>query len=303
MPASGRNRGAGLEAGTKDGMTALQELRVSLAWLRVFLSYEAWILRERPRRSTERTEVGDIRVFFRRYGAGDPVFLLHGGFAFAEAWAGQIPALARHYQVLAPDSRGHGRTTLGEQPLTYRRMAGDVISLIEALGLGPVHLVGWSDGGCTSLAVALERPDLVRSLALLGTPFSTDNYSPEAKRKIEEFLRPTSMTVLSMKAFRRAVSPEPRNGAVFLERMSRMWKTLPDFTVKDLGRITAPTLVVACDSDEFLSSWDDPLKVFKETAAAIPGARLAAIGGGTHSVMLERPAQVNRLLLDFLREV
>ncbi len=276
---------------------------MSLAWLRVFLSYEAWMLRERPPESKGRTEVGDISVFLRLYGSGEPVLLLHGGFAYAESWAGQIPALARHYQVLAPDSRGHGRTTLGEQPLTYRRMAEDVIALVEALGLGPVHLVGWSDGGCTSLAVALERPDLVRSLALLGTPFSTDNYSPEAKRQIEEFLRPTSMTVLAMRAFRWAVSPEPRGGALFLERMARMWTALPDFTVEELGRITAPTLVVACDRDEFLSSWDDPLKVFKETAAAIPGARLVAIPGGTHSVILERPAEVNRLLLDFLRGV
>jgi pimeloyl-ACP methyl ester carboxylesterase len=284
-------------------MQKLQELKTSLAWLRAFFSYEAWMLRERPRESSGRAEISDISMFFRRYGAGEPVLLLHGGFAYAEAWAGLIPVLARHYQVLAPDSRGHGRTTLGEQPLTYRRMAADVIALSEALGLGPAHLVGWSDGGCTSLAVALERPDLVRSLFLLGTPFSTDNYSPESQRLIEEFLRPTSMTVLTMRAFRRAVSPDPQNGLLFLERMARMWNELPDFTVEELRRITAPTLVVACDRDEYLSGWEDPLKVFKETAAAIPGARLATIPGGTHSVILERPKEVNRLLLDFLREV
>jgi pimeloyl-ACP methyl ester carboxylesterase len=230
------------------------------------------------------------------------VLLLHGGFTCAETWAGQIPALARDYRVIATDSRGHGRTTLGEGPLTYRRMAGDAAELIRRLGLGQVHLIGSSDGGCTGLALAFERPELVRSLTLLGTPYSTDNYTDEAKKKIKRLLRPSSISMLALRALRRLLTPEPERGREFLGVMTRMWTGLPDFTREELGRIEAPVLVIGCDRDEFLSLTPDPLQVFRETAEAIPGARMEVVKGGTHNVHIERPGAVNRLILDFLRE-
>ncbi len=222
---------------------------------------------------------------------------------FAEAWAGQFPELSRHHLLIAPDSRGHGRTTLGTRELTYRQMAEDFAGLIEALDLGPVYVVGSSDGGTTALALAMRRPELVRGLVLLGAPFNTSNYSEAAWREIEAFLRPFGPELLAMRAVRRVMTPEPHLGAEFTRRMAAMWRELPDYTAEELGRITAPALVVACDRDEFLSLWEDPLKVFKDTAAAIPGARLELVRGGTHAVYEQRPRVVNRLILDFIRSV
>jgi pimeloyl-ACP methyl ester carboxylesterase len=82
-----------------------------------------------------------------------------------------------------------------------------------------------------------------------------------------------------------------------------MWIELPDFTVEELRRIEAPTLVVACDKDEFLSLTEDPLQVFKETAEAIPNARMVFIPGGTHSVQLEKARALNSLVIEFLESV
>ncbi len=251
-------------------MNASESLKMGFVLARSLSSYALWTLRTRPRDTSGRKEVGDISMFYRCYGAGDPVLLLHGGFMFAEAWASQIPALSRHYRVIAPDSRGHGRTTLGTRELTYRRMAEDDAALIEALGLGPAHVIGSSDGGTTALALAMQRPDLVRSLVLLGAPYNTSNYSRESWRGIEKFLRLASPELVSMRVVRRLLSPEPEQGGEFVRRMGKMWRELPDFTAEQLGLIEAPALVIACDRDEFLSLWDDPLKVFKETAAAIP---------------------------------
>jgi pimeloyl-ACP methyl ester carboxylesterase len=262
-----------------------------------------WVLSTRPFSSKGRINVDDISIFFHRYGKGEPVILLHGGFAFSEMLAGQIPALARRYQVITMDSRGHGRTTLGDLPLNYRQLAADTAGLIEKLGLGPVHLVGWSDGGCAGLALALERPDLLRSLVLTGTPFNTSNYSIEAQREIARFLRPRSIMLLTLRAFHRFLNPEPSSWKQFLERMTRMWNELPDFTTEELGRIEAPVLVIGCDRDEFLSPAGDPLHVFKETAEAIPNARLEVIPGGTHSVQMDKARTFNRLVLEFLESV
>jgi pimeloyl-ACP methyl ester carboxylesterase len=281
----------------------IQSTRMVLAFTRAYAAYGLWMLRKSPENMKCYLDAEDICIYYHCYGRGTPVLLLHGGFMYSETWAGQIPALARHYRVITTDSRGHGRTTLGTGPLTYRRMAADAAGLIEKLRLGGVHLVGWSDGGCTALALAIEHPELVRSMTLLGTPYSTDNYSDEAKQGIERMLRPFSLTMLGLRAMRRLLTPEPERGREFVDKMAAMWTGLPDFTREELGRIKAPALVIGCDRDEFLSLWPDPLQVFKETAEAIPGARLEVVRGGTHSVPVERSGTVNRLILDFLREI
>ncbi|MEW6555594.1 MAG: alpha/beta hydrolase [Actinomycetota bacterium] len=278
-----------------------QSTRMGIGFARGCAAYNLWMLRQSPEHMKGYVEADDICVYYHCFRRGDPVLLLHGGFMCAETWVGQIPALARHHRVIATDSRGHGRTTLGTGPITFRRMASDTAALIAKLKLDAVHLVGWSDGGCTGLAMAIEHPGLVRSLTLLGTPFHTDNYSDEAKRKLERMLKPGSPALLGLSALRRLLTPEPEKGREFVEKMRRMWLELPDFTHEELGRITAPVLVIGCDRDEYLSLTPDPLQVFKDTASAIPGARLEVVAGGTHGVHMERPGEVNRLVLDFLQ--
>ncbi len=155
-------------------------------------------------------------------------------------------------------------------------------------------------GGAAAIGLALQRPDLVRSLTLTGAPFNTSNYTAEARAAIEEFLDPLSPVLLAVRMLRRLTSPEPWTWPEFYARMSAMWRELPDFTVGELAGIQAPTLVVGCDSDEFLSLAPDPLQVFSQTAAAIPGSELAVIPGGTHGVAVERAPEFNDLLLRFL---
>jgi pimeloyl-ACP methyl ester carboxylesterase len=281
----------------------VQSTRMGIGFARDYAAYGLWMLRQNPENMKCYVEADDICVYYHCFSRGEPVLLLHGGFMCAETWVGQIPALARHYRVIATDSRGHGRTTLGTGPITYRRMAADAAALITKLKLGAVHLIGWSDGGCTSLAMAIDRPELVRSMTLLGTPFHTDNYCDEARRKMERMLEPGSAALLGQAALRRMLSPEPEKGKEFVGKMRELWRGLPDFTREELGRISVPVLVIGCDRDEYFSLTPDPLQLFKETAAAIPGARLEVLAGGTHSVHLERPKAVNRLILGFLRSV
>ena len=283
-------------------MDIQQALRLLISWCRVYLSYLTWYFRGRPEHEMGRVSVDDIDIYYKSYGKGEPVLMLHGGFAYAETWLGQVPALAGGYRVITPDSRGHGRTSLGEQPVTYRRLAEDFIEFIEQLELGPVHLVGWSDGGSAGIALALQRPDLVRSMVLIGTPFNTENYTEESKKLIRDFLDPKSFELGFFKAIHWLLAPEPCSWRPFLKRMTEMWLELPDFTLDDLSKIQAPTLVVACDRDEFLSLHDDPLQVFKDMAEAIPGGTIGLVRGGTHMVPIENHQAVNDLILGFLQE-
>src|SRR5215208_4129969 len=122
----------------------------------------------RQARDGDYVDAGGVWTYYEATGDGDPLVLLHGGMCTIETFDGLTPALAERYRVHAPERRGHGRTPDVEGPITYAIMAEDTIAFIEAVGIAPAHLVGWSDGAFVALLVALRRPALVRKLALIG---------------------------------------------------------------------------------------------------------------------------------------
>lgn len=281
----------------------LDNLVDAASWLRAYARYRAWARNSLPDCSEGRLSAGDIHVHYREYGVGPAVLMLHGGFMFDLCWAAQIPVLAGRFHVVTMDSRGHGRTTLGYRELSYDQMALDASRVIERLGTGPAHVIGWSDGGCTALALALEHPDVVRSIVLIGTPYSIDNYAEQSRKMMESMLEPRSPELLAIRAAWSVLAPEPGRWRDFAEAMRRMWMTQPNHTREDLGRIEAPTLVVACDRDEFLSVPGDPLKVFRETAEAIPHSEITVVPGARHCVLFQRPREVNTAISGFLSRV
>jgi pimeloyl-ACP methyl ester carboxylesterase len=99
-----------------------------------------------------------INLYFETYGAGEPLVLLHGNGDSIAGMATLIDHFSQQYRVIAVDSRGHGKSSPGQEPLTYDLMADDVAALLEHLGTGPVKLLGWSDGGNIGLILALRHP-------------------------------------------------------------------------------------------------------------------------------------------------
>lgn len=128
-----------------------------------------------PARQTVRT--GRFRTAYYRSGDGDgrPVVLVHGGGAGADSvsnWERCFPLFAGHTTAYAMDMVGFGNSD-APSPATFAYTQEgrnrQLIDFIEALGLGPAHLIGNSMGGATSLGVAMQRPDLVESLVLMGS--------------------------------------------------------------------------------------------------------------------------------------
>jgi 2-hydroxy-6-oxo-6-(2'-aminophenyl)hexa-2,4-dienoate hydrolase len=129
--------------------------------------------------------VDGIKTRYFEEGSGTPVILIHGGGAGADSygnWRGCIPLFSHHFRVLAVDMVGFGHTDKPD-PATFeysqaarnRHIAG----FIETLKLGKAHLVGNSMGGCTSLGVAITRPELVDKLVLMGSAAIRAPISPE----------------------------------------------------------------------------------------------------------------------------
>jgi pimeloyl-ACP methyl ester carboxylesterase len=120
----------------------------------------------------------DLDHVMMHFGAGGPagatpVVFLHGWPDLWFTWEPQMETLAaRGYSVLAPDQRGYGRTTKPPHVADYQmeHLVGDVVQLCERLGLERIHLVGHDWGGEVAWALALERPELLRSLTIVNAP-------------------------------------------------------------------------------------------------------------------------------------
>src|ERR1700676_3884402 len=99
------------------------------------------------------------RIWYATYGSGSPVILLHGGLGHGGNWGYQVPALvdSGHRAVLI-DSRADARSTRDSRPYRYELMAADVLAVMDALHLEQAALVGWSDGACTALILAMQAP-------------------------------------------------------------------------------------------------------------------------------------------------
>jgi pimeloyl-ACP methyl ester carboxylesterase len=237
--------------------------------------------------------INGVRTYYEVHGddAGEPLALLHGGIATAESWAGQVGTLSERYRVFVPERRGHGHTP-DVGPITFDLMAADTAAFLREVVGGPAHLVGWSDGGNVGLVMALSDPDLVRSLVVIGSNFHHDGgmFSPE-----EAGLAADSEELAFFRNLYAAVSPDgPEHWPVVFQKITRMWAEEPTLTVQDLARIQAPTLVMAGD--------DDIIQLSHTTAMyeALPHGQLAIVPATSHALPMEKPGEVNRLILEFL---
>jgi 2-hydroxy-6-oxo-6-(2'-aminophenyl)hexa-2,4-dienoate hydrolase len=138
-------------------------------------------------------DAGDIRTRYIEAGAGAPVVLVHGGGPGADGWGNWyacFPHFARNFRAIAVDMLGFGKTAKpSPESFEYSQDARThhLIGFIEALGAGPVSLIGNSMGGITSMGVAIERPDLVNKLVLMGPAGLKTDEVPAAVRTLIEY--------------------------------------------------------------------------------------------------------------------
>lgn len=240
-------------------------------------------------------DAAGLNTYYEVRGNGDPVVMLHGGFATIESWDAQAAALSARYRVFLPERRGHGRMPDVEGPLTYENMASDTAAFIEALGIGPAHLIGWSDGGSVALYVALRRPDLVRKVICMGAAAWFDGLTAKTQAEAQhlslEFFPPSLIEA------HRSLSPDgPDHLPIFFEKIKVLWRSEPNMTPDELRQITAPTLVMLGDDDVLT------IEHAATMAATLPDAQLAVVPGTDHGLMYEKPDLVGRLFLDFLAD-
>ncbi len=158
----------------------------------------------------------------------------------------------------------------------------------------PAHLVGWSGGAGLGLMVALQRPDLVRRLVLIGGSVAPTAYVPQ----FEELLRQPADSAVhqSLRTVYGVVSPDgAEHWPVVFGKIMNLWRTEPHLPLPDLAGVRARTLVMVGDDD--LVTLEHTLEIYR----AVPDAELAVVPGTSHLAPLEKPDLVNHVLLDFLQ--
>lgn len=246
--------------------------------------------------------VNDLDMYYEEQGPSDeqPLILLHGAGGTIDdpvgGWAGLAPSFAERFRLVLVEHRGHGRTGNPAGFMSFEQMGDDVAALTEQLGLGATHVAGISDGGVVALDLALRRPELTRTITVLGGNHSTH----EGVRAYGASLDPDAIEQAA-----------PEAAAAFAARHDQgsetgWWKELmrqivannvenPTWTEDDLRRIACPTLLIAGENDPFAT-----IEQMTTMKREIPNAEWLIVNDAGHPVQFEHPEIVGPRILDFL---
>lgn len=219
--------------------------------------------------------VNGIEMYVEVRGAGDPLVLLHGFGGCGKSWAPVMDSLAKRYQVIVPDLRGHGRSTNPSGAFTHRQSALDVYALLDQLGVTRFKAMGISTGGMTLLHMATQRRDRIDAMVLIG---ATTEF-PEPARAIMRSVAGDSLPA----RVRQNYSTCATRGDSQIRELATQFAGFRDsyddmnFTAPFLGTIKASTLIVHGDRDQFF-----PVDIPMEMYRAIPGAALWIVPRGGH---------------------
>ena len=258
-----------------------------------------------------RPSANTVDLFHEEKGTGDPLVLIHGLGSASYDWRAQIEELADAYRVIALDLRGHGRSEKPRGPYSIPQFAADVSAVLTRLDVRPAHLVGLSLGGMVAFQLAVDTPELVRSLVIINSAPAVlmDSFKMRAVLALRLFiLKVFGLRVLG-RIIARGLLPRREQQPLRREFVARFARNDPhayeasmraivNWSVADrLGEIRCPVLVLSGDRDY------TPVEAKERYVRLIPKARLEVIPDAGHAWTLERAELVNDALRRFLAHV
>jgi 3-oxoadipate enol-lactonase len=258
------------------------------------------------------------RLYYEVDGTGEALLLIHGGLGSLRMWDEQVPAFAERYRVIRYDTRGFGRSETDDVPFSNR---ADAVAVLAHVGAASCHLVGQSRGGNIALDLALERPELARSLVSVAG--GVGGYEPELPDDVDqppwgemerlwEAKDWQALAELETRVFVDGWGQPTERVDPALRRRVHDWiletyreeksegqpQPLDPPAAGRLGELSLPVLVMLGTADE-----PGAVAAGRHLAASVAGARLEEFEGVAHMIQLEQPERFNRLVLEFLASV
>jgi 3-oxoadipate enol-lactonase len=247
------------------------------------------------------------RLWYDLTGNGAPVVLIHSGLADARQWDDQVESFSKRFTVLRFDQRGYGRSDRITGPYAP---VDDATALLDELGLGAAALVGVSQGAGIALAVALDRPDLVRALVLaapgaVGWPEWSEE-TTAADQRVDAAIAAGRRVGALDAALDLWLPPgrfpdtDTRVRQLLAENLdpwfAQEWERWPEASrLARLDRVAVPTLVILAEHDV-----PEIQDAGRALAGGIAGAELATIPGTDHLVNLRNPEGFDHVVHTFL---
>jgi 3-oxoadipate enol-lactonase len=223
-------------------------------------------------------------------------------------WDEQAAALGRDFRILRYDQRGHGGTEAPAGGYTFELLIADVVALLDALAIKRTHFLGLSMGGVTALGLALDHADRIDRAIVCDSPCAS---SPEASKLWHERIavaKEQGMEALAEPTVKRWFPPDIyATNPPYLDKVRGMIRTTPangfigcstaladhDYRSR-AGSVTRPMLFLVGEKD---GANPPPMR---QMHSALPGSKYVELAGAGHISNLDRPAEFNRAVADFL---
>jgi len=229
---------------------------------------------------------------------GEPLLMLHGGLGSLNELIPIQQYVASDYQLISVDFRGHGKSPLGDSPLSYLQYQQDIHYVLSYLGIDRYSIFGFSDGGIVGYRLAAQEPERVSCLVTLGATWRLEADDPSIELLsglTADFWRSRFADDV---AFYEASNPKP-DFSKLVDAVKTVWldTTVSGYPSNLVEEIRCPTLVMRGDND-FLFSLDEAVAL----RSKIADCSFANIPLSAHSSYQESPALVGEMLKLFLSQ-
>lgn len=234
-------------------------------------------------------DINGVKLYYEEYGQGEPLLLIHGNGGDISGFGNQIEYFKTKYRVIAVDSRGHGKSELRTDSLTYRQIASDLEGLVNSLKLDSIRIVGTSDGAIVGLMMGINNKVRINRIVAWAGNLRPDTTAVHgwAPNSVRERWKGVKKVVDGGNTRPYWIRRYQRYGLMLFQ---------PNISHAELGKITAPVLVIAGDRDVIKNKHS--VEIFNN----IQNSQLCILPGATHFAPYRQPERFNEIVEKFISE-
>lgn len=249
--------------------------------------------------------INGLKMYYETYGSGStPLVLIHGGGSTIETSFGNLlPLLSRYGKIIAIELQAHGRTSDRDTAESFEQDADDVVGLLKYLKVKHVNILGFSNGGTTTMQIAIRHPEVVNKIVVISANYKREGllagfFEGMQHATLDNMPEPLKTAFLK-------VTPDQKKLQNMFEKDKNRMLNFKDYSDKSIRSITAKTLLIVAQHDVVT------LEHTMQIAKLIPNAQLVVLPG-THGSFIGEICSIEKgskipeataiLITDFLKQ-